>query len=481
VFDSVRVRLTLWYTAVLACVLVVLAFATYFILRRDSLQRSDSSLAELGSAFLVTVNAELQDAPGNIHAASEAAIAEHKFRDVVFFILDDQDQVVAASASPLAATVWPGVPSQLMHTVVSPSESTRPFQTIRTNGHIFRSYARVFSAGEGNYGLVVLQSLHRELEFLESVSATFAVVIPVFILLASGGGYFLARRSLSPVVAMSTQAGHMSAANLQERLPIRNERDELGHLARAFNDLLDRRDQALERQRRFIADASHELRTPVAILCGEAEVALSQTVRSSDEYRESLQVLSAESRRIKSIVEDLFTLARADAGQYPLTLSVFYLDELAADCVRTVRTLAQAKGISLQCDGPTEMPIRGDEALIRRLLLNVLDNAIKFTSQGGAVTVVGRPSPTGHTLSISDSGPGIPDDVRARIFERFFRADKARSRADGENAGAGLGLSIGRWIAESHNGRLELTRSEPGTTTFTIWLPAYDAVSPANR
>ena len=205
VFDSVRVRLTLWYTAVLACVLVVLAFATYFILRRDSLQRSDSSLAELGSAFLVTVNAELQDAPGNIHAASEAAIAEHKFRDVVFFILDDQDQVVVASASPLAATVWAGVPSHLMHTVVSPSESKRPFQTIRTNGHIFRSYARVFSAGDVNYVLVVLQSLHRELEFLESVSATFAVVIPMFILLASGGGYFLARRSLSPVVAMVTK------------------------------------------------------------------------------------------------------------------------------------------------------------------------------------------------------------------------------------------------------------------------------------
>jgi heavy metal sensor kinase len=463
-------------------VLIVLAFATYFILRRDSLQRSDSSLAELGSAFLVTVNAELQDAPGNIHVAGEAAIAEHKFRDVVFYILDDQDRVVVASASPLAATVWVGVPSHLLHTVVNPSESKRPFQTIRTNGHIFRGYARMFSAGDANYGLVVLQSLHRELEFLESVSATFAVVIPIFILLASGGGYFLARRSLSPVVAMSTQAGHMSAANLQERLPIRNERDELGHLARAFNDLLDRRDQALERQRRFIADVSHELRTPVAILCGEAEVALSQAERSSEEYRESLQALSAESWRLKSIVEDLFTLARADAGQYPLTLSVFYLDELATDCVRTVRTLAKAKGISLQCDAPREMPIRGDEALIRRLILNVLDNAIKFTPQDGKITVAGRQSPTGHSLSITDTGPGIPDDAQTRIFERFFRADKVRTRADGEHPGAGLGLSIGRWIAESHNGRLQLTGSEPGATTFTIWLPPFDlALLPADR
>jgi heavy metal sensor kinase len=413
-------------------------------------------------------------------AAGESAIAEHTFRDVVYYVLDNQGHVVVASSGVLAAAVSDGRPAQLLDEILNSSEQKRPFKSIRIHGHNVRGYAQVFSAEGANYGLVVLQSLDGENEFLESVSGTFAVVIPIVIVLASGGGYFLARRSLSPVVAMSTQAGQMSAANLQERLPVGNERDELGHLARAFNDLLDRRDQALERQRRFIADASHELRTPVAILCGESEVALSQPERPTEEYRESLLVLSAESRRLKRIVEDLFTLARADAGQYPLTLSVFYLEELAADCVRTVRALALAKHISLHCDAPTEMPIRGDESLLRRLILNLLDNAIKFTPEGGSIAAVGRKSPHGYTLSISDTGFGIPVALHTRIFERFFRADKARSRSEGGTAGAGLGLSIGRWIAESHGGLLELTHSEPGATTFAISLPTSEVEQPSD-
>jgi two-component system, OmpR family, sensor kinase len=336
----------------------------------------------------------------------------------------------------------------------------------------YRVFARHFSARGNTYSLVILQSLHPQKEMLEEVTETFAWVIPISILLASGGGYFLARKSLAPVVAMSTQAGRIGAANLHERLAVHNERDELGHLARSFNSLLDRLSESFERQRRFMADASHELRTPVAILRGEAEVALSQQARSLEEYRESLSVLHQEAERLTHIVEDLFTLTRADAGQYPLQPRDFYLDELVTECVHSARTLALAKKISLTFDGAPESPIQADESLLRRMILNLLDNAIKYTPEGGRVTVACRREGDEYALSITDTGTGIPAELRPHIFERFFRADEARSRSQSDGGGAGLGLAISRWIAEAHQGRLELTRSDSTGSTFTAFLPA---------
>jgi len=214
------------------------------------------------------------------------------------------------------------------------------------------------------------------------------------------------------------------------------------------------------------------LRTPVAILCGEAEVTLAQEKRSEQEYRESLRILGDEAKRLKHIVEDLFTLTRADAGQYPLQPLDFYLDELVGECVHSARTLALAKKISLNFEEASESPIRADESLLRRMILNLLDNAIKYTPDGGCVTVICRRAADEYVLSIADTGGGIPADLQPRIFERFFRVDKARSRAENDGGGAGLGLSISRWIAEAHHGRLELTSSNSGGSTFTAFLPA---------
>jgi heavy metal sensor kinase len=271
---------------------------------------------------------------------------------------------------------------------------------------------------------------------------------------------------------MSTQAGRIGADNLHDRLQVANPQDELGHLAQSFNGLLDRLDQSFEQQRRFMADASHELRTPVAILCGEADVALSQPSRSPEDYRASLDILRGEAKRLKHIVEDLFTLARADAGQYPLTLADFYLDELVTECSRSVRTLAAAKQITVRCDASKEMPIRADEALLRRMIMNLLDNAIKYTPPGGSVAVVWGVQDSQYRVAVSDTGEGIPSELQPRIFERFFRADKVRSRSESDGGGAGLGLSISRWIVQAHGGQLELTRSDKGGSTFTVLLPA---------
>jgi heavy metal sensor kinase len=462
-FNSVRIRLTLWYAAVMTGVLIVLALSTYFFLQENAIRRTDAVAVEQADSFLKTVDAELHDAAGpeNLHEGLNAAVSEHRFRDTLFFVLNPSDEILASSvdfSSALQASL-----RQFEH-------ESKTVQTVQLGKRPYRSYVRPFSVERQDCTLIVLQSLHPQEEFVETLVATFSLIIPLGVLLAGIGGYFLARRSLSPVTAMGMQAGQISAENLHARLPVENAKDELGQLAQTFNRLLDRLDAAFEQQRRFVADASHELRTPVAILCGESDVTLSQAERSPQEYRESLTILHAEARRLKQIVEDLFTLARADAGQHPLVLSDFYLDELVAECVRNVRTLASAKQIALHCEARKELPVRADEPLLRRMLVNLIDNAIKYTPAGGEVTVLCDETDSVYRIVVHDSGEGIAADLQPKVFERFFRADKVRSRSD-SGGGAGLGLSISLWIAQAHGGRLELTRSHPGDTTFTVFLP----------
>jgi heavy metal sensor kinase len=474
-FSSVRIQLTLWYTAAMAAILILLASVTYFVIRQNVRARGDSQGVELADTFLSTVDAEMGEStkPDSLDNGVTAAISEHRFRDVVFAVFDPQGTLIGMSE-------W--FPEDRRHSewkrdaLVTPLRGvlTVPdqFQSIRFAGHTYRAYVRPFSFAQQAATLVVLQSLYHQNEFLETLGNTFGVVIPVTLLLAGVGGYFLARNSLSPVVAMSEQARLIGSENLDARLSVKNPDDELGHLGQSFNELLDRLSTSFDRQKRFVADASHELRTPVAILCGETEVALAKDDRSQEEYREALRILAGESKRLKRIVEDLFTLARADAGQYPLSYTDFYLDELAAECARNVRTLAAAKQITLACEPKVEAPIRADETLVRRMVLNLLDNAIKYTPSGGSVCLHVEERDGAYDLSVTDSGAGIPADLHSRIFERFFRVDKARSRKEQEGGGgAGLGLAIGAWIAGAHQGKLELTRSSAEGSTFTAVLP----------
>ena len=478
--DSIRTRLTLWYTGVLALVIVVLCGVAYFIFWRSAVRRTDANLVELSDSFLVTLRAELEDQTGSdvFRTAAQEAIDEHHFRDTVYVIADETGKVILSSQE----TLPPNAPAKAARKQILSSNSLQRFLAAsklseRLFGHIavteagYRAFAQRFAAKGRTYTLIILQSLHPQKEMMEEAGAVFAWLIPLAILLACGGGYFLARKSLAPVVAMSSQAGRIGAENLHERLAIQNEKDELGHLARSFNNLLNRLSESFDRQRRFMADASHELRTPVAILRGESEVALSQQARSPEEYRESLDVMHHEAERLTRIVEDLFTLTRADAGQYPLQPHNFYLDELISECVHSARTLAQAKKISLTFDGAPESPIHADESLVRRMLLNLLDNAIKYTPDFGRVSVSCQRNGKEYAVSIADTGPGIPPELRPRIFERFFRADKARSRSESDGGGAGLGLAISRWIAEAHHGRLELSRSDSTGSTFSAYFP----------
>ena len=479
--DSVRVRLTVWYSAVLAVVLVVVSVTTYLIVRKTSMQRTDSDLAGLADSFLVTLQAELTDAPSGegspMVSAAKQSIVEHRSNSDAFVVLGPGGEIVATSNDSVSSgsqsdvSVTRALASSDFQRFTKTTESkAMGLGTIRGEHSRFRAYSRQFQAGNQTFLLIVLHSLHAQYEVLETIRLTFAWMILIGLLLAATGGYFLARKSLAPVVAMGAHAQRIGASNLHERLPVMNAKDELGQLATTFNDLLDRLDQSFERQQRFIADASHELRTPLAILRGEAEVAMSQQGRKAEDYLESLGILHEETSRLIKIVEDLFTLTRADSGQYLLSPENVYLEEVLADCAHSVRTLAREKNIELSVDASSECLVYGDRTLLRRMILNLLDNAIKYTAEGGRVDIACRAATTGLEIHVADTGPGIPPELHSRIFERFFRADPARSRS-GREGGAGLGLSIALWIAEAHRGRLVLIRSEATGSQFAVYLP----------
>jgi two-component system OmpR family sensor kinase len=480
-FDSVRVRLTAWYSAVLAVVLVLVSATTYFIVRKTSMQRTDGDLAVLADSFLVTFQAELLDAPNAqgsaILSAARQSMVEHRSNNDIFLVLGPGGEIIASSND----TFSPGARSDRSVASALGSSEFQSFtkireskevalETIRAEGSRFRAYSRQFQANDQNYLLIILHSLHAQYEVLETIRLTFAWMILLGLLLAGTGGYFLARRSMAPVVAMGAHARRIGATNLHERLPVLNAKDELGQLATIFNDLLNRLDQSFERQRRFIADASHELRTPLAILRGEAEVAMSQKGRTAEDYLESLGILHEETSRLIKIVEDLFTLTRADSGQYPISQEDVYLEEVVADCAHSARTLAREKNIELSVDAASECLVRGDRELLRRMILNLLDNAIKYSAEGGRVSVACLTTTTTCQVHVTDTGPGIPPELRDRIFERFFRADPARSRS-GREGGAGLGLSIALWIAQAHHGQLKLASSDAKGSHFAVFLP----------
>jgi signal transduction histidine kinase len=283
---------------------------------------------------------------------------------------------------------------------------------------------------------------------------------------------------------MAARAAEISAANLQDRLPVAGG-EELAGLARVVNGLLDRLEASFVQQQRFMADASHELRTPAAIVRTEADVTLAQPRRSEADYRASLGVVQSAARRMTRIVEDLLLLARADTGVAIDHREHVYLEEIVHDVARGVRMLAESRRVRVEVDNVVDAPVYADADLIGRLLLNLLDNAIKHSPEESAVRVEMARTDGSCTVRVIDAGTGIPADAQSRVFERFFRADDSRSTGDqrasadsdfSATSGAGLGLAIARRIAELHAGHLELVESRPGRTEFRLTLPLDAAV-----
>jgi signal transduction histidine kinase len=285
----------------------------------------------------------------------------------------------------------------------------------------------------------------------------------VGLVVAAVGGWFIGRQTLKPLTRMAGQAQHINERNPTERLTAPPVNDELGDLAGSFNELLDRLAAALNFQRQFMADASHELRTPVSVVRTATQVALSQHIRANEEYRESLAIIGEQATRLSRLVDAMFLLSRAEAHGVPLRPEFLNLDDLVAESVRAVRVLADERHVQVRIAGDEEIGLTADDALLRQMVGNLLDNAIRHAAPGGHVSATLERSVGQVTLRITNDGDGIPPDHQSRVFERFVRL--------GDSEGAGLGLPIARWIATAHKGTLVLERSEPGRTTFAVTLP----------
>jgi len=462
--------LTFWYMGVLALVLILFSVGVYALLARKLYRDLDDNLKNAAEGITVSMLRKSGEGGSALRAASDA-LDEHIGPLQAAAIFDANGSLIAEN------TGLNGIHAPLPALESIPGDEVRLYTTSENNESDRRRVIvkRVTASPTGKaYVIVVSQPLDQVIGGLATIRLILFLAILGALVLAGIGGWFLARRSLSPVVEMMEQARRMSAENLEQRLPISNPHDELGRLAATFNELFGRLDQSLAQQRRFMADASHELRTPLSVMRTATAVTLEQEQRSDSEYRDALKLVDEQARRLTRIVADMFTLARADAGRRALHANDFFLDELVWECVRAAEFLGSRKGIQIKLGKLRETPYRGDEGLLRQLILNLLDNAIKHTPREGEVYVSLERQDSEHRIIVSDTGMGIAPEAQPHIFERFYRVDKSRSRTEASDlgAGAGLGLSIAKWIAETHHGRLELRTSDETGSVFVASLPA---------
>jgi heavy metal sensor kinase len=298
--------------------------------------------------------------------------------------------------------------------------------------------------------------------------ASLALLLPLVVALAIAGGLFLAGRALDPIDRITRTAARIGAErDLRRRVGLPHTGDEVGRLAATFDAMLEQLERAFERERQFTADVAHELRTPLAALISQADVALSRR-RSAEAYRQALEAIQRDSTRLAQLVEQMLQVARADAGQQPLVFERLDLGQLAVEVVRSLEPLAAERGVCLETAAGEAVWVRGDQVQLAQALTDLVDNGIRYVQTGGQVYVAVRGVVGVAEVRVADTGPGITAEHLPRLFDRFYRADASRAHQGG---GAGLGLAICRWIIEAHGGQIAVQSELGRGTTFTVHLP----------
>jgi two-component system, OmpR family, sensor kinase len=438
---SIRARLTLWYAGTILGVLLLVSAVLRDVIRRTLDRQFADSLAYSAAMMAQFFRLEI-----NVYGTVERTVT-HIAGEVVF-----QDRVIEFLR-----------PGGAHFTTGGWKVSTHPPQLVPP----VRVYERPLDERRAPGWRVRLRASAAETVRLQRlVDRWFFIVAPCSVLLAGALGWWLTGRTLHPVGAMADAAARIDAGGA-ERLPIADPADELGRMGARFNALLDRVETALAQQRRFLADAAHELRTPIARMRGRVELA--GLAPSPETDRVALQAVSGDLVRASTLVGELLLLARADADPRAAVLAPGYLDDVVLDVVGAFTPVAQAAGVALAVDAVDEAPALLDADLVHRLASVLVDNAVRYTPRGGRVGVrVAREN--GHAvLEVRDTGIGIPAGEQERVFERFFRGSAARVRAP---EGSGLGLPIARWIAREHGGELTLSSGQEGGTVARLALPS---------
>jgi heavy metal sensor kinase len=459
-FGSIRVRLTAWYLAMLALGLAVFGVGSWFAMR--------------ASAFH-TIDEELEDRIGGVEKFMRIQIASlspaeirDEFREHsvlgpggdLFQVCNEKGEWLYRSAVLENSQVTIRRPEQLG------KESA--FEDLLVQSTPVRFATRRVVVNNRPYSIQVAAPLHEFYEALARFRLILWLSVPLLLIGATVGGYWISRRALQPVDRITAAAESISIRSLADRLDVPNTADELQRLSETLNRMLARLNSSVQRMSQFTADASHELRAPVSLIRTTAELAVNGG-RTNDEYHEDMVQILAEAERTSRLIESLLLLARADAGEDGLQLELTDASVSLREAMEQGRMLAAERRVEFTAALDSKpVVVAGDAESLRRLFLILIDNSVKYNTEGGCVRITFGTANGEAVCSISDSGIGISQADLDHIFDRFWRADKVRSRGMG---GAGLGLSIARWIVDRHAGTVDVT-SQPGKgSTFTVRLP----------
>ena len=459
---SIRFRLIAWYAGLLTGVFVLLGVLMYFDIKfflESNLRDTQARRARQIADTLVA----------RVHQTGEKYVAA-EIKDL--YEPEVNDRYIRLTRADGSTAYVSGIPSdQSFDPTHLPtlSSSRKEFsQKVHLPGNTTLLIAALnYQTPEGVRYLIEVGAPFDPVEtMLDHLSLQLALGLPIAVLIAIGGGYLLVGRALAPVDQIARKAEQITQHNLSERLPVARTADELERLSLSLNHMIGRLQDAFLNSKRFVADASHELRTPLTVVRAELE-SMSSNRNLAPEFRETIGSVLEEVERLARIVEQLFAISRLDAGESQAEWVQFDLAELAATTAEQMSLLAEDKGISVSCAAARPVLVDGDRARLKQVVVNLLDNAIKYTPEKGRIQLRVAASNGYSMLEISDNGIGIPVDALPHVFERFFRVDKARTR---DPEGAGLGLSIVRSICTAHGAVVEVERNGVGSR-FRVKLP----------
>ena len=456
----IRFRLTLWYLAALGLVLALFAGFLYFQLQRNLFNQVDAALALAAAQAQVIIIEE--NGRATFQATSSRTQAQTLIDDFAISLLDENGQLLGQltrdNEIPVISPTGPGA-----------------FTFPDTQSDLWRGYnLQIELPGDAEMGwLQVAQELEPVLETLATFRTQIYLGLPLALLLAGSGGYFLAYRALHPIDHMTQTARTISGQDLAQRIHHHGPADEIGRLAQTFDAMLDRLQEAFKRERQFTGDAAHELRTPLTGLKGQLQVALSRP-RPAEMYQSTLQEMEQQVDRLIHLSNSLLYMARLDQNQIQQLAEIIAVDDFFAALLDQIRPLATEKSVQFQTHIPGNLYLKGNLDLLIRLFLNLLDNAVKYTSPGGIISLDVTQADQLIIAKLFNTGEAIPPDHLPHLFERFYRVEAARSRTahSDKPGGAGLGLAIAQEIAKAHQGHILVESEASVGTTLTVHLPA---------
>lgn len=453
---NIRTLFTLWYTVVLAVMMLLFLLITLTGLYWNLLEAIDQELEN----DYERIESKIEVRDNNV--ISFPSVNDPLFHDLWFEVWSFEGRLLFQSMPMHGQTLGPAPSAEYDHRRLTYKSHTLP------GGRQTRQLSGVLRLRDDIFFIRIARSTENLWEEVSETASAMLVTFVLMLFIAAGGGYLLTRRLLQPIDQITRKTNEINAQNLSERMPVVNPADEMGRLTITINAMLERLQQAFERQRQFTADAAHELRTPLSVLRSVGEVGMSGR-KSSEEYRDILGSMLEETERLTNLVDNLMVLTRADSDKAAIKREPVELGKLIADTIDIIKPLAEEKQQNIAFTGKEPIVISTDAVILQQALFNIIHNAIKYSPEGGKIHIsLKKSSDLQAVIEIRDQGPGISPEHQHKIFERFYRVDSGRAKASG---GSGLGLSIARWAVESHGGQIEVDSQSNVGSVFRIVLP----------